>query len=233
MDETQTPTRHYYEGNGQRYEAAKRQVEETQGNLWTERDRWRLAVFLLLGLVAVLIGGLVHVGRQPAYTPIYLKVNAEGQLSVMGWDAYEPSVEELKADLLMWMRCVRGIPLDRPVLERCWRLVPLFLLDGTPAKAQVKAWFDQVKPDQALFHKSIDIRHMKAFTHPDGRWQVSWQQDVYELPRSGGLGKLVMSSAEEAILIVTRRQPTTRAHIELDGEPVNPRGLYITHLSWN
>jgi len=75
---------------------------------------------------------------------------------------------------------------------------------------------------------------LKAWMEPDGRWHMSWQEEVYELPRTGGLGKLVSpASLHTAILLVTRQMPTKKSQVELDGEPINPLGIYVTQLGWS
>jgi type IV secretory pathway TrbF-like protein len=229
---TETPPRVYFNGDESRYGQAARQIAETQGNIWTERDRWKKACFVCLAVMFVLAVGLVWFGRQPSHIPVYVKVNSDGQFQVLNWDAYDPTLEEIKGWLILWIRCVRGVPTDRGVLERCWQIVPLYLLERTQARSTVAAYFAEMKPGKTLFERSIEVRDVKPVREPDGRWRVTWKEDVYALPKGGGLGKWERSTDEMAILILTRQQPKKKAEIELNGENVNPLGLRITHLAW-
>jgi len=160
--------------------------------------------------------------------------NQDDQFQVLGWDNYTPDQQEIKRDLMAWMRCVRSIPNDGPTLKRCWKLVPLFFFEKSQTKAQVTAYRNLVKPDQSLYHRSIVVEDgMKGWREPDGRWRLQWVEGVYELPRTGGLGKLIEKRQQAAILLVTRQKPTKKTQIEIDGEPANPLGLYITQLGWS
>lgn len=223
----------YYTGHPEAYEKAKAQVEDTQGNVFREKAWWQACAFVALCVIACLAIALVILGRQPSHEPVYVKVNQEGQLQIVGWDAYEPSEAEVKADLMYWMRCVRGIPMDQEVLKRCWAHVPMFLLARTQAYTVIDAYFKQYQPGKALWEKAIDVEEMVAFPHPDGRWQVEWTEKVYTLVRSGGAGRLESTKRYASILLIQRHQPTKRTQIELHGEPVNPRGIFVVNLSWS
>jgi type IV secretory pathway TrbF-like protein len=233
VTETAPPKRYYTSDQASRYDVPRDHIAQTQKNLWQERNRWRLATLCLCGAVVMLALVIAALGRQPAETPVFIKVNHEGQLQIAEWDAYHPAPQEIERDLLQWMRCVRGIPNDRGVLERCWQMVPRFLLERTQAWQTVAEYFAQVAPDKALWQKHVDLKELRALQEPDGRWRVTFTEEIYDLPQGGGLGRLLETRQVTAIAIVIRRKPTKKAQIAVEGEVVNPRGLYITHLAWS
>jgi type IV secretory pathway TrbF-like protein len=230
---TDTPPKVYYDGTPREpYDEAARRHERQHGNVYREKAWWQLATALMAVAVVLSAGSHLVAARRPSHEPVYIRVNQDAQLQVLNWDQYIPEDEEVKADLLVWVRCWRGIPTSREVLERCWQRVPMFLMKNTHAYGMVAKYFAQVSPDGQLWNKGVEVREMEGFKEPDGRWRVTWVEDIYALQR-GGPGRLESSTRHTAILIVERRKPTTRAQIALDGEPVNPRGIYITAMTWS
>jgi type IV secretory pathway TrbF-like protein len=230
MAETQPRT--YYTGNGTRYARAQQHIEETTENIFTERLWWRRGVFALLALCAFLGVVIWSLAQRPTREPVYLKVNAEGQLQILGWDAYQPEAEQIKVELFRWLRCVRGLPTDEAILDYCWQMVPRFLLERTQALAVVKDYYKVLNPKSLLFHKKIEITDLKGRREPDGRWRLEWTEDVYGFRQKQGIGTKESSERMSAVLTITRQKPTTRKDVELRGEVVNPLGLYLTSLAW-
>ena len=225
-------TRHYYDGDSTRYDAGLTRVHETQRNLWTERLWWRRGVFGCLGVMVILLGVVIYVTTRQTYAIEFVQVNTEGQLTIVGWDQYQPSDEEMKQDLMRWLRCVRGLPPSQGIVDYCWTIIPMFLRDQSQALQMVSAYWRELNPHALLYRKEIDVRDLKAWKHPDGRWQLRWIEDVFEIPRHGGVGKRELSTEMNAILVVTRMKPKSRKQTHLKGEPVNPRGVIISALSW-
>jgi type IV secretory pathway TrbF-like protein len=158
----ETTERTYYRGNGDRYASAKQHIEETTENIFTERQWWRRGAFALLVLCAVLSLVIVSLARRPAYEPVFIKVNSEGQLQTLKWEAFDPTHEQVKKELFTWLRCVRGLPTSESIIDYCWKMVPLFLLEKTQGLAYVKEFYRTFNPKSLLFHKQIDIENMKG-----------------------------------------------------------------------
>lgn len=228
----ETTPRRYYQGNGTRYEQAQQHIDETTENIFTERKWWRYGCFAGLGVIGVLAILIVSLARRPAYEPVFITHNMEGQFQVVRWDAYKPEVEEVKTELFRWLRCVRGVPTDAAIVEYCWKMVPLFLLEKTQALVYIKTFYQTLKPKELLFHKKIEVVDLKGRREPDGRWRLEWTEDVYGFREKQGLGRKESSERLSAVISIKRRKPTSRKEIELAGEIVNPLGIYIDTLGW-
>lgn len=217
----------------QRADSAKREAERMTGNLFREKAWWQVMAGGLLVLSLLLGGVVIYLGRQPAFEPKYAVKNQFDQFQVVGWDQFKPEQKDIEDDLLEFMRCVRSIPNDRPVLQMCNARIALFLAKGSQAHAAVVDYRKRLKPNEVLYRRTVTLHKLKAWPDPDGRWRLTWEEEVRSLPRGGGPSRQEQPPKPGgAFLVVTRVKPKDPKAFEYQGQALNPLGLLVTHLGW-
>lgn len=212
---------------------ARRKAALMTGNLFREKAWWQMMSGGLI-VLTVFLGGLAfYLGRQPAFDPKYVVKNQFGQFQVMGWDQFNPEQKDIEDDLLEFIRCVRDIPNDKLVLQRCNARIALFLAKGSQAHGAVLAYRKRIKPNENLYRRTITLHNLKAWPDPDGRWRLTWEEEVRALPRGGGPSRVEQTAKPGgAYLVVTRVKPKDPKAFEYKGQALNPLGLLVTHLGW-
>ena len=214
-------------GPGSPYADARRaHVEQTANDVLAAVSMRRLAAILAAALCLSLLANVV-LATTAKFVPVYVHDNAQGQVTYVGPVDGEsgPTQSAVRAQLADWIANAREVSSDPMATRERQRRVAALVLNGSPAQAFLKSFYQQNDPLTLGFQRRVAVA--VNFVAPIGastrEYEAEWTEDA-----RGVDGRQIGSLRRfHARFTITLARPTDEAAIY-----ANPLGLFITDLDW-
>lgn len=208
-----------------KYDRARAEWDERIGSARVQARNWRLMALGLLGVAALLAGGLIYQSTKSRVTPYVVRVNtATGVVDGVGLARaahYAPKKAEIDYFLSQFIQDTRSLPMDPVVAKRHWLTAYRYL---APAAAhQMNAYVNANNPLSKIGQESVNVRIRSVVPVSAHSYQIQWTQTRYSQD-----GTVLHHFKYTGIFTVAMKPPRT-----IQGVLTNPLGIYITSFSWS
>ena len=207
-------------------DARRAHVEQTANDVLSAVSMRRLAAILAATLCLSLLANVV-LATTAKFVPVYVHDNAQGQVTYVGPVDGEngPSQSALRAQLADWIANAREISSDPMATRERQRRVAALVMNGSPAQAFLKAYYQQNDPFSLGFQRrvAVDVNFVAPIGASTSEYEAEWTEDARGVD-GRQLGPLRRFHAR---FTITLARPSDEAAIY-----ANPLGLFITDLDW-
>lgn len=220
------------------YTAGRREWNERFGSYITQRNIGVSFGAASLLVAAIAVGGVVYIGSQSKFIPIYVLVEKLGEAVTVGrGDFAKASPEQVvKAQLASWLTDVRSVTADKVIKLSAVRRAYSMVQDGDPAKEKIDRWFggqgaaksnvteSKADPFARAATETVELQLKGAPlpTSPDS-WQADWTEIVRDRK-----GKELKRLQMRIVWTVKQLPPADESQLL-----ANPTGTFITDFSWS
>jgi type IV secretory pathway TrbF-like protein len=203
------------------YLRAAQEWDRRIGDSRAQARNWRFFAFGMLGLTALLAGGLVKEANE-THIKVFVvpvdQVGKPGRVELAG-NRYQPTQAEISYFLATWVRDNFSESIDPVVFSQQIHKAYAFLAGN--ATTYVTQWAQKHDPAKDLGKRAISIDVSSVLPRSASTYQVNWVAKTYEN------GALTKTASYTGLFSVTVIAPTSSSEILR-----NPLGLYITDVSW-
>ena len=108
--------------------------------------RWRLIAFVLAGLLALALFGLIHLGSQPKTIPYIVEVNKLGEVAYAGrLDPAQADSNVIRASIASFISDLRLVTPDAGLQAEAVNRVYAYISKGDPALGRVNSFYGATK----------------------------------------------------------------------------------------
>lgn len=220
------------------YTAGRREWNERYGSYITQRNIGFGFGAAGLLVAAIAVGGVVHIGSQSKFVPIYVLVDKLGEAITVGrGDFAQASPQQVvKSQLAAWLTDVRAVTPDKVIKLGAVRRAYSMVQDGDSAKEKIDRWFggegsaktnvteSKADPFARAATETVEIQ-LKGAPLPIS--PESWQADWIEIVRDRK-GKETGRFQMRIVWTVKQLPPSDESQIL-----ANPTGTFISDFSWS
>jgi type IV secretory pathway TrbF-like protein len=204
------------------YQRAGQVWDERIGSARVQAANWRLMALGLLGLSAVLTGGLVWQSARGAVTPWVVEVDRLGQAvaSAPASAGYRPTDPQIAWHLGRFVQQVRSISADPVVVRDNW----LAAYDYTTERGALALsdYARSADPFARVGRTQVAVEISSVIRASPDSFRVAWTEQRYED------GQLAATERWTAILTIVLQPPKSS-----DALRKNPLGVFVHALSWS
>lgn len=187
---------------------------------------WQVAWRITAGLLAISMGFNGYYMMQSKFIPIPIGVDQLGHVVVVGpTDESRPvdSKRILRAELIQWIEDSRMIVGDHLAQKRLMSRVYARVVDGSPAKSVLDAYYQERKPFVTASTETVAAEVTLALPTSENTSQIEWTETWRNL-----VGEVTRRERWKAVLTFKVSPLDTEAGIR-----ANPAGFFVTAFTWS
>jgi type IV secretory pathway TrbF-like protein len=204
------------------YQRAAQVWDDRIGSARVQAKNWRLAFFGALLMSGGLAAGLIWQSAHGTVTPWVVEVDKLGEARAVAPAVadYQPTDPQVAWYLAHFVKLVRGISVDAPVMRENW----LSAYNYVTAKGALALndYARTTNPFSKMGKEQVSVDVSSVIRASDDSFRIEWIEHHYVD------GSLAATERWSAILTIVIQTPTDR-----DTLTKNPLGLYIDALNWS
>lgn len=204
------------------YQRAAQVWDDRIGSARVQAKNWRLAFFGALLMSGGLAAGLIWQSAHGTVTPWVVEVDKLGEARAVAPAVadYQPTDPQIAWYLAHFVKLVRGISVDAPVMRENW----LNAYNYVTAKGALALndYARTTNPFSKMGKEQVSVDVSSVIRASDDSFRIEWIEHHYVD------GSLAATERWSAILTIVIQTPTDR-----DTLTKNPLGLYIDALNWS
>lgn len=205
------------------YQKAKRVWDKRMGDARVQASNWRLLAFFLLFIIALMTGGLIHLGSQAKVIPYVVEIGPLGDFQKRGFAkeyTYVPNLMLERYFVSNFVQSVRGISSD-PVINR-QKLEGIYAFLSQRSHQMLSKIHQENDPLLEAREKTRTVDIETIIPLSKDSYQVDWFEVEYD--KTGQSKKMQFM---RGLFTLVNSPPATEKQAI-----ANPLGLYIDHFSW-
>jgi type IV secretion system protein TrbF len=192
--------------------------------------RWRLIAFVLAGLLALALFGLIQLGSQPKSIPYIVEVNKLGEVAYAGrLDPAQADSNVIRASIASFISNLRLVTPDAGLQAEAVNRVYAYISKGDPALGRVNSFYGATKESSPYIRAQDEIVSVQiddVLPTSQNSWQVDWTETTRD--RKGEKTVPAKWRGLVTIVLVPPSASTSEAQLRR-----NPLGVYVQDVTWS